>query len=203
MSTAMRPDLLLCIVEWRTAEIAAARMAEQEAAVNRLTNRIVAASSGLAACGLILTGCSAGQISQTATQEAAVNGTAANVKTIALRNVHILTTQTSDFVQPGAVVPLLFVAANDSPDVDDKLVSITSDVGSIALTGDASIPADGVLVVGAGEQTEPMGATAAPAAAVTLAKPITNGLTYNFTFTFDKSGTATVAVPISAGEPAS
>ena len=169
--------------------------------MNRLTNRIVAASAGLAACGLILTGCSAGQISQTSTQEAAVNGTSANVKTIALRNVHIKATQTSDFLQPGTVVPLLFVAANSSPDVDDTLVSITSDVGSIALTGDASVPADGILVVGAGEKAEPMAAAAAPAAAVTLAKPITNGLTYNFTFTFAKSGTATVAVPISAGEP--
>ena len=168
---------------------------------NRWTNRLVAASAGMAACGLILTGCGAGQISQTATQEAAVNGTSANVKTMALRNVHIQAAQTSDFLQPGAVVPLLFVAANESPDVNDKLVSITSDVGSIALTGDASIPAAGVLVVGGGTQAEPMGATAAPAAAVTLAKPITNGLTYNFTFTFDKSGTATVAVPISAGEP--
>lgn len=180
-------------------------MAEQEAAVNRLTNRLtnrlVAASAGTAACGLILTGCGAGQISQTATQEAAVNGTSANVKTVALRNVHIQAAQTSDFLQPGTVVPLLFVAANESPDVNDKLVSITSDVGSIALTGDASIPASGVLVVGGGTQAEPTGATAAPAAEVTLAKPITNGLTYNFTFTFDKSGTATVAVPISAGEP--
>ena len=68
--------------------------------------------------------------------------------------------------------------------------------------GQDALRAGSVLVVGAGEQAEPMGATAAPAAAVTLAKPITNGLTYNFTFTFDKSGTATVAVPISAGEPA-
>lgn len=173
--------------------------------MNRLTNRIVAASAGLAACGMILTGCSAGQIAQTATQQAAVNGASADVKTIALRNVHIRATQTSDFLQPGAVVPLMFVAVNDSPDVDDTLVSITSDIGSIALTGDASIPADGVLVVGAEAQAEPMGAPAAPAAPaaeVTLAKPITNGLTYNFTFTFEKSGTATVTVPISAGEAA-
>jgi hypothetical protein len=43
------------------------------------------------------------------------------------------------------------------------------------------------------------GATPATAA-VTLTKPITNGLTYMFTFNFDKGGAATVAVPISAGE---
>jgi len=169
--------------------------------VNRLTNRMVAASAGLAAFGLILTGCGTGQISQSAGQEAAVNGTAATVKNIALRNVHILAVQTSDFLQPGTTVPLLFVASNESADVNDKLVSVTSDIGSIALAGDSAIPAQGLLVVGAGNQAEPMGAAAAPAAEVTLAKPITNGLTYNFTFTFDKAGTTTVAVPISAGEP--
>ncbi len=37
-------------------------------------------------------------------------------------------------------------------------------------------------------------------AMVALSKPITNGLTYNFTFDFEKAGETTVAVPISAGE---
>ncbi len=36
-------------------------------------------------------------------------------------------------------------------------------------------------------------------ATVNLTKPITNGLTYNFTFTFEKAGEASVQVPISAG----
>lgn len=201
LSTAAPPDLLLSIIEWRTAGSTVARMAEQEASVNRLTNRIVAVSASMAACGLLLTGCGAGQIAQTANQHAAVNGTSADVKRIALRNVHLLATQTSDSIQPGSVVPLLLIAANDSPDVDDALMSITSDIGSVALTGDASLPAEGVLIVGATGQAEPMDATAAPAAEVTLAKPISNGLTYNFTFTFEKSGAVTVAVPISAGEP--
>lgn len=176
--------------------------------MNRLTNRLIAASAGLAAGALILTGCGSGQISQTAGQEAAVNGTSANVKTIALRNVHIQATQTSDFIQPGQTVPLLFLAANDSPDVGDKLVSITSDIGSIALTGNSAIPPNGALVVGAtggpeptGTASEPAATAAEPAAEVTLAKPITNGLTYNFTFNFEKAGATTVAVPISAGEP--
>ena len=45
----------------------------------------------LAACGLVgavvLSGCSAGQVSQTAVQEAAVNGTSANIGEVAVRNV--------------------------------------------------------------------------------------------------------------------
>lgn len=168
--------------------------------MNRLSNRLVAASVGLVACGLVLTGCGAGQISQTADQEAAVNGNSANVNEIALRNVHIQAMQTSDFLQPGKNVPLVFVAANSSPDVDDKLVGITSEVGTVALTGDGSVPAGRALVVTAKGAAEPMGATKPQTAEVTLSKPITNGLSYNFTFNFEKAGQTTVAVPIAAGE---
>ena len=103
--------------------------------------------AGLAAA-VVLSGCSAGQVSQTATQEPAVNGTSANIGKIALRNVHLRVTQTTDYVQPGSDVELIFVASNDSPDVNDKLVSITSDVGTVSLTGDTAVPAAGTLVVG-------------------------------------------------------
>ena len=168
--------------------------------MNRLTNRLVAASAGLAACGLIITGCGSGQISQVADQESAVNGMSANAKNIALRNVHLMTTQSGDYLQPGKVVPLVFVAANSSADVDDKLVSITSDFGAVALSGDGAIPAGRALVVAPKGQAEAMGSAAPAAADVTLSKPVTNGLSYPFTFTFEKAGSVTVAVPISAGE---
>jgi len=169
--------------------------------VNRSKNRLCATAAGLFAGALILTGCSAGQISQTASQEAAVNGNSANAKDIALRNVHLLATQSSDYLQPGRTVPLLFVVANNSPDVNDKLVGITSDVGAVAMTGNAAIPAGAALVVGSGGgPVEAMGSAMPTAAAVTLDKPITNGLTYNFNFTFEHAGKITVAVPISAGD---
>jgi hypothetical protein len=162
----------------------------------------------LAACGLtaavVLSGCGAGQVSQTATQQAAVNGTSANIGQIAVRNAHIRATQTTDYVEPGREAELLFVASNDSPDVNDKLVSITSDLGTVSLTGDTNLPASGTLVVGApdGQITalESIETAEAAKATVQLSKPITNGLTYNFTFTFERSGQGTIAVPISAGE---
>ena len=57
-------------------------------------------TSALAACGLAaalaLSGCSAGQVAQTATQEPAVNGTLATVGPIALRNVHLRAAQSTD-----------------------------------------------------------------------------------------------------------
>jgi copper(I)-binding protein len=163
---------------------------------------------GLAACAAVasvaLTGCGSGQVSQTANQEPAVNGAAATAGNIALRNVHLRAPQVTDYVRPGSDVELLLVAANNSADANDKLVSITSDVGNVTLTGDGSVPAGGVLVIG-----EPDGQLKALDAAeradavraeVALTKPISNGLTYPFTFTFEKSGQTTVNVPISAGE---
>jgi copper(I)-binding protein len=176
--------------------------------VNRFKPRTSAFTAGLAACGLAaavaLSGCSAGQVAQTATQEPAVNGTLATVGPISLRNIHLRAAQSGDYVQPGRDVELLFVAVNGSPDVNDKLVSITSDIGTVSLSGDTSIPADTVVVVGKPDgQPEPLekaGLAEGSEAKVALSKPITNGLTYTFTFDFEKAGETTVAVPISAGE---
>ena len=166
------------------------------------------ASTALVACGfsaaVLLTGCSAGQVSQMATQEPAINGTAGKAGDIDLRNVHLRAAQTADYVQPGRDVELIFVASNTSADVADKLVSITSDIGKVTLTGPADVPVSGVLVVGTpdGQPTplENVEAADSAEAKVALSKPISNGLTYDFTFKFEKAGETTIGVPISAGE---
>jgi copper(I)-binding protein len=176
--------------------------------VNRFPSRTSAATPILAACALAasvaLSGCGAGQVSQMATQEPAVNGTSGNLGAIAIRNAHLRATQSTDYVQPGRDVELLFVAVNNSPDTNDKLVAITSDVGKVTLSGDTSLPANGVLAVGEPDgQIAPLESAEradAAEATVALSKPITNGLTYNFTFEFEKAGNTTVTVPISAGE---
>ena len=176
--------------------------------MDRFKPRTSALTAGLAACGLAaavaLSGCGAGQVSQTATQEPAVNGTSGTVGPVSLRNIHLRAAQSTDYVQAGREAELLFVAVNGSPDVNDKLVSITSDIGTVRLSGDTSLPANGVLVVGEPDgQIAPLESAEkadAAEAMVALSKPITNGLTYNITFDFEKAGETTVAVPISAGE---
>ena len=176
--------------------------------MDRFKPRTSAITAGLAACGLAaavaLSGCSAGQVAQTANQQPAVNGSLATIGSIALRNVHLRATQSTDYVQPGRDVELLFVAINGSPDTDDKLVSIKSDIGTVTLTGNTSLVANGVLAVGEPDgQIAPLESAEkadVAKASVALSKPITNGLTYNFTFAFEKAGQTTVAVPISAGE---
>ena len=166
------------------------------------------ACRAMATCGLavslVLSGCGAGQVSQTATQEPAVNGTSGKAGPIALRNVHIRAEQTTDYVEPGSEAELIFVAANTSADVPDRLVSVTSDIGSVTLSGGRDVPVNGSLMVGAPDGQAAMLEAVEPAdaaeATIELSKPITNGLTYDFTFTFEKAGETTVPVPLSAGE---
>ena len=166
----------------------------------------------LAACGLsaaiVLSGCSAGQISQSASQQPAVNGTLAWVgdptSGIALRNVHLRAPQTSDYVRPGGDAELLFVAVNESAEKDDRLVSITSSIGTVRLTGNLTVPAGGTLIVGTPDGTPSAldateGANTSEAS-LQLTEPISNGLNYPFTFTFERSGQKELNVPISAGE---
>jgi copper(I)-binding protein len=175
----------------------------------RRASRRSARVAALAAGGLIgavaLAGCSAGQVSQTSMQQSAVDGNQAVINNVALRNVRIQALQTGDFLRPGATVDLVLVVINQSPDVTDKLVGITTDIGKVTVTGDPTLPAGGTLFVGApnGQNQKAVDAVedaAAVKATVALAKPITNGPNYNFTFDFEKAGSVSVAVPISAPE---
>jgi hypothetical protein len=159
----------------------------------------------LAASGLVgavaLTGCGSGQLSQTASQASAVDGTQAVINNLALRNVHIQAVQTGDVLRPGAKVDLMLAAANQSPDIADKLVGITTDIGTVTVSGDPRVPAGGILFVGTpdGQHRKAVEAADTAKASVELTKPITNGLNYDFTFKFEKAGSVSLMVPISAG----
>ncbi|HUH71149.1 MAG TPA: hypothetical protein VLZ05_21105 [Mycobacterium sp.] len=171
--------------------------------------RLPALTARIAVVGLValiaalLSGCGAGQISQMATQEPAVNGNKVTINNVALRDIRMQAVQTGDFLQPGRTVDLVLVAVNQSPDVADRLVGITSDIGTVTLSGDARLPAGRMLFIGTPEGQNvapgPLDSNNAVKATVALAKPITNGLAYNFTFNFEKAGQASVMVPISAG----
>ena len=172
---------------------------------SRRSARVAALVAGGLIGAVALAGCSAGQVSQTAVQQSAVDGNQAVINNVALRNVRIQALQTGDFLRPGATLDLVLVVVNQSPDVTDKLVGITTDIGKVTVTGDPTLPAGGTLFVGApnGQNQKAVDAVedaAAVKATVALAKPITNGPNYNFTFDFEKAGRVTVAVPISAPE---
>lgn len=180
-----------------------------------LTTRRVSAFA--IACGLAaaaVAGCGSGQQSQTATQKPAINGTSGGTQYIALRDVQLQVNQTGANIPVGEDVPLVFVATNQSADKNDKLVSITSPVGSVKLAGDTEIEALKLLIVSPAEAEEAgdrkvdededkAGPPAAPGATtgtamVTLSKPVSSGLTYDFTFEFEQGGKATLSVPVTA-----
>jgi hypothetical protein len=172
---------------------------------NRRSTRVAAvAASGLIGA-VALAGCSAGQLTQTSSQESGVDGNQAVINNVALRNVRILAQQNTDFLRPGTTVDLVLVVINQSPDVTDKLVDILTDIGKVTVTGDPRLPAGGTLFVGTpnGQNRKAVDAVEAAdtaKATVVLDKQITNGLNYNFTFDFEKAGSVSLAVPISAPE---
>ena len=102
---------------------------------NRHSTRVAALAAGGLVGAVALAGCSAGQLSQTASQESAVDGNHADINNVALRNVRIQAQQNTDFLRPGATVDLVLVVVNQSPDVADKLVGISTDIGKVTVTG--------------------------------------------------------------------
>ena len=172
---------------------------------NRRSSRLAARAAAVLIGAVALAGCSAGQVSQTSSQESAVDGSAAVINNVALRNVRILAQQNTDFLHPGATVDLVLVVVNQSPDVTDRLVGVTTDIGEVTVTGDPTLPAGGTLFVGTpnGQNRKAVDAVEAAdavKATVALSKQITNGPNYNFTFNFEKAGRVSLPVPISAPE---
>ncbi len=191
------------------------------------TRRRLAMVAALAAgAALAVSGCSAGQISQTADQVAAVNGSSADSDRIALRNVHIVYPgQGYTNVKGGNALVALSIINTGEAD-PDTLVGVSSDLGQVKLT-----PAEGTskivigpqqTVVAASPAVEvkadshgdshgaPTGAAPAPAATdpelkpikieiTNLTRDITPGLTYVVQFDFERNGTVKVEVPVDAG----
>lgn len=169
--------------------------------------------AGFAVTGIItaaaIAGCGVGQIAQTTDQASAVNGTAGVIGDVTLRDVRIQAVQTGGTLGPGRTVNLAFVVSNQSLETADELTGISTDIGKVSVTGTKKLPVGGSLIVG---PPAARGATApspkelrtvddagTATATVALDKPISNGLSYDFTFAFKQAGPITLAVPISAG----
>ncbi|MFE7743867.1 hypothetical protein [Nocardia sp. NPDC057455] len=106
--------------------------------------RMVTVAALAAGAAIALSGCGAGQISQTADQVAAVNGNHADVGRIALRNVHIVypAEGTAYNNAKGGKALIALSIINNGESVPDELTSITTDLGTVKIT-----PAAGKSVV--------------------------------------------------------
>ncbi|MFF5031554.1 hypothetical protein [Nocardia salmonicida] len=97
--------------------------------------RMVTVAALAAAAGIALTGCSAGQHTQTSTQAAAINGNHANIGEIALRNVHIVYPEAAAEHDKGGKATLSLSIINNSEVITDELTSVSTDLGQVKITG--------------------------------------------------------------------
>lgn len=169
------------------------------------------AALGLGAA-LAIAGCGAGQITQTANQEPAVNGAHAQVQTMSIRDASVVFPDNPQRAYAeGATAPLKLSIINQG-NRDDELVSVTSAAASnVGAQGSNRVVAGRTLVVGPAGTAGPGGPGEKAKGRTGRASITLNGLTrdirpgqvINVTFTFRDAGAVTVEMPIGAPpEPA-
>ncbi len=190
-------------------------------AIRKPTRRVATAIALAAGAAIALSACGSGQVSQTAVQQAAVNGNSASAGDIALRNVHIAYPSSEEYsIEPGGKAVLAFTIVNESTETTDKLVSITTDYAASVVAGEevaglvikpqtslqaGELPAGESAEAEAEKQIENKDQdTDAPAALMLVVLEdikagVRPGLTIPITFTFEKAGPVTVQVPVDAG----
>ncbi|QKT09936.1 hypothetical protein [Rhodococcus sp. W8901] len=172
------------------------------------TRRVMAAVALAAGATLVLSACGAGQVSQTATQVAAVNGNKATSGDIALRNVHVVYPNSEEFsIEPGGNAQLAFTAINLSEHESDRLKGIKTDfAGAVTIDdkeGGRDIKPQAALGAGNPDVSVPEQAPEHVSLIdVTLEdvrEGVRPGLTFPVTFSFENAGDVVVQVPVDAG----
>ncbi|MGW5141264.1 hypothetical protein ACWEPH_19520 [Nocardia beijingensis] len=164
--------------------------------------RMVTVAALAAGAAIALSGCGAGQVSQTAQQVAAVNGNHADVGRIALRNVHIVypSEGTGYNNTKGGKALIALSIVNNGESVADELTSITTDLGTVKIT-----PASGKSVVELAPQqtvvaaTQPVKREAAPT--TTSAAPTSAPRSAAPTTTADSHGAGEHGSPAAGQDP--
>ncbi|MFI9815309.1 copper chaperone PCu(A)C [Saccharothrix variisporea] len=124
--------------------------APQKSPASRRLAVVAAVATGL---GLAAAGCSAGQVTQTDTQVAAVNGASGTVGTIAVRDAQLLFPVAHGYYEEGDNAPVVVLIANNGGEAD-KLLSVTSDRSAEAeITGDKDLE-PGTAISGGADQDD-------------------------------------------------
>ncbi|MEV0947469.1 hypothetical protein [Rhodococcus sp. NPDC049939] len=187
-------------------------------ALDKSTRRVATAVALAAGAALTLSACSAGQITQTSSQVAAVNGNKADGGSIALRNVHVVYPNSEAYsIEPGGTAVLAFTAINNNEYIADRLLGISTDFAEAVTiadtTGGPEIEPQSALAAGlpaqdaaqsAEAEAQATGSSTAPADLLLvtldgLSEGVRPGLTFPATFTFENAGDITVPVPVDAG----
>lgn len=160
--------------------------------------RLASAALGIGAV-IALAGCSAGQMTETDTQVAAVNGASGQVKDIGVRDAQFSFPSGGALYKPGASLPVEVVLANDGENAD-RLVQVSSPYATGGrVTGTTDLPARTVLrAFGKGDPTQ--GHTPEEKTVVIyldgIKQTLRPGVTIPVDFVFANAGTVTVQVPI-------
>lgn len=144
---------------------------------------------------LAVTGCSAGQVTQTSTQVATVNGSSANIGELALRDIRILYPSGGTYAE-GSTAQLVLVVTNQGL-AEDTLLDVTGDFFDEAAVPtddeapasvDAEVPAQGILQFGTSEL---------PSIELSdLSEEISVAEVVSMTFVFEQAGEVTIEVPV-------
>ncbi|WP_280419459.1 hypothetical protein [Nocardia carnea] len=156
----------------------------------------------------LVTGCSAGQQTQTAEMEAAINGTDGSIGVIDLENVY-LQAEVAEQPKPFYTdIRLAFTAVNTSQTESDRLTGIASPAAeSVKIEGSGpALELRPQTALAAGEPIQNLGPSAAPDQPITVTVTMKDpgaspGLTFPFDFTFEKAGTVQLQVPFDVWTP--
>lgn len=163
--------------------------APQKSPASRRLAVVAAVAAGL---GLAAAGCSAGQVTQTDTQVAAVNGASGTVGAIAVRDAQLLFPVEHGYYEEGDSAPIVVVIANNGTDAD-KLLSVTSERSAEAeITGDRDLE-PGTSIIGGADQDD------AGSHKTTTSAPTSTSAAHATT-TSPVSGTATTTTTTSASD---
>ncbi|MBW0107028.1 hypothetical protein, partial [Pseudonocardia sp. KRD291] len=169
----------------------------------RPSRALSGAAGAVALTGVLaLSGCGAGQLSQTANQISAVNGISTQQGDVLIRDARIaFPPRTSEGVlyPAGGSAPMEVTLLNTGA-VTDRLVRVSSPgAPAVRVGGDPTLPQDIPLVAQiAAEGGVPAGSRPLTIELGGLVAPIRSGLSVPVTLTFERAGSIDLDVPISA-----
>lgn len=167
--------------------VAVSRSTRQPGAGARRPSATATVSAAALGVALLLSGCAAGMISQTAQQVAAIDGGNATVGTMAVRNVLLATPPAANY-PPGAEIPVLAVLANDGFN-PDALTAVSTPAGQVKLSPEKIVVPPRSLVQLTGEGPQGIKLSGGQRA-------LCYGRSIPFTFSFEKAGQVTLNVTL-------
>lgn len=168
--------------------------------MSRSQHQKVALASAALGVGavLALSGCSAGQVTQTSSQVAAVDGASAGTEDISIRNASLTFPEQQPYYPVGSSAPMELVLANDG-NTADRLLRVSSPYAeSVEVSGFTSLPANSALHASGSPQKDQADKDRREVQITlrNIKREFGPGVTIPVTFVFEKAGATTAQVPI-------